>query len=156
MDKIIAIFILIAALSMCDKKTTAVTSGPAGSTTTTTVTSIGATSFVKRVIGWLRIADLVKSLLEGEEKVIVEVEKREVVFYPVAFANRNGIDSELMAVKFDERLEDILRECTQRALDTGISDHVRLREVRIQCLEQKGFDENDKTYIHIKHPSYWT
>ncbi len=156
------IVLVIAALSMCDSRTKTVTTGPAGTTTTTTTTTVGATTFISRVISWLRIAELVLRVFEHEEKVVVQPKDPQgspigqpVVFYPVEFARRHGIENEMMAVSLDENITNIFRQCTQEALDTGMSNDRLLREHRVNCLDQGGFNANDKTYIQIKQPTFW-
>lgn len=149
MEKSVTILLVILALSMCGK-------GGGGTPPTPPVPVVSA---LQRAITLLRIADLVVKIFEEEEKVFVRPQNSGgtvVVFYPVPFVERHGIQDDLTLTSVDEKIANILRQCTQEALDTGSSSDNDLRMHRISCLEQRGFNENDKAYTRIKYPSYWS
>lgn len=151
MEKSVTILLVILALSMCGKGGNN-RSGGGG-------VSIPAASALQRAVTLLRITELVLKIFEEEEKVFVRPKNFEgpvMVFYPVLFVEQHGVKNDLTLESVDEKIADILRQCTQEALDTGSSNDNQLRMHRVLCLEQRGFNENDKAYIRIKYPSYWS
>ncbi len=77
-------------------------------------------------------------------------------FYPTQFANRHGIDNEDDVRRQDRKVKQDLRECTEEVLKSGESVFNKQLEMRSACLRNKGYDDNDQTYIDLKFPTTGT
>jgi hypothetical protein len=69
------------------------------------------------------------------------------VFLPQVFITRNGITNVRDVQSFDEKAQTIYVGCAYQVLSSGESNPIAMREKRVSCLLDKGYNSNDIAYI---------
>lgn len=78
----------------------------------------------------------------------------QVNFAPAAFQASYQLISDEQVNNLDNKMQEDYRQCTDALLDATNIDHENLiqeLEFRINCLTEKGYSENDRAYMQIKH-----
>jgi hypothetical protein len=83
-----------------------------------------------------------------------ETDNNKIDFSPLTLQTKFGLKTPEDVNRLDHQIEKHYTECTDAILNDEKIDHQNyLQEIhlRVQCLESKGYDENDRAYMQIKH-----
>jgi hypothetical protein len=78
---------------------------------------------------------------------------REVSFSPSKFmqANNLTVGDELALKELDDKISNDYGECNEAVIYSGEGNHIENLRMRLNCLQNKGYDSNKLSYVEIKH-----
>lgn len=87
---------------------------------------------------------------------IFQTPSESIEFSPTHFLNVNDISfgDEDKLRDVDSKLIDAYTECTDTVLNSGENNHVVMLNLRIQCLEYKGYGKVNLDYMKVKYENY--
>lgn len=104
-----------------------------------------AYSRLKLFVDYLDLGDKVIQFFEDEEKVTVKTgPNRTEVLDVGALTQKWNITDKESSLKFISDARFTIRECTEIVLDSGVSNFADQLEMRANCLEGKGYNQNEQ------------
>lgn len=108
-------------------------------------------------VGWMKVLEVLQLLpyLTGNDEAAqtVTVTNNMQVFQidVAALMRKHQFEKVSDVAEFDRKVENVLRECTQHALNLETRSDLRMRDIRSACLAERGIDKNDRTYYGTRH-----
>ncbi len=87
---------------------------------------------------------------DGDKYLLKDHDNNETSFSPSDFVKVNKIFSPADVKRIDEKIKIDLRNCSRKVLDEKVSASTAMHTLRANCLENKGYNENDLAYTSVK------
>jgi hypothetical protein len=85
---------------------------------------------------------------------MITTSEQEIPFSPITLKAKFNLKNEDDVANLDERMQEDFENCTEEVLDDQKIDHENYPAelaARIACLKRKGYGQNDRAYMRIKH-----